>query len=683
MAFSYDQDNPFYISSDYSDWTEPVTFNGSSYTVTKLPIPQNVKLSEDYVVSFDTVEHASWLHYKLQYEKEDGEIQETGDIYAYGGDEHFEEDITPRIYSDYKKWGLTNETIKVRVSAMAFSYDLNNPFYTSSDYSDWTEPVLYGGEIPVRTITLSPEKPIVYIGNSYYLGKTIKPASAHYESIKWVSSVPNVLRVDSYGKITGASEGKADITASIGDVSDTVEATVYDIESNITNAKDEQTVTDKAGDVIDGIVNSESPDLSNTDISASEIQSLKNQIREGLDRGDQFRTDLKNEPRTESDYSQIKAVQEWMSGFKFAAASNITLEMYHRDHGGNHHHIGNLIQLDNQISVSLPFKALPEPEAGFTREFLLLKIHNGIVSSTTEFTFINANQSEYSECVIQESQFSDFILAYRDVEEAKKPESHITISFSRGGTADYETVKDDRGTKVILHAYPLNGYSFNKWEILYGNVEITDNAFYLGDVDVEIMAMFEPMDSLWNITFEVNGKGQLVIEPIKATPGQTVTVLALPDTGYELESLQASYSVGEISISKDEDDNYTFVMPDGNVKVLAVFDLLEKGNDNPPEEKPVQEPNETQFQEPTQDDNQQEAKPEDKEKQEPAKTDNQSAELDNKDNDGLSASTQTENKESSKHVPKTGDNAALGIWSLLVIAGLFGIVVSIIKERSR
>ena len=63
---------------------------------------------------------------------------------------------------------------------------------------------------------------IIELDISYFLGKTVYPEDAYYSSIDWVSSNPDIVSVDSNGKITGVSVGSADITATIGSISQNV-----------------------------------------------------------------------------------------------------------------------------------------------------------------------------------------------------------------------------------------------------------------------------------------------------------------------------------------------------------------------------------------------------------------------------------------------------------------------------
>ena len=491
QAFSYDRTNPGYLSSDYSDWTTPVMFNGSYFTQEKLPIPKNVKITEDYVVTFETVKNSSWYNYRIQLETEDGNKTIGNGESIIARATIAEEDVTNEIFNFYKNCGFTNEIVKVSISVQAFSYERTNPRYISSDYSDWTTPVLYGQGNVVKSIKLAPEKPVIYIGRSYYLGKTITPRSARYGKISWQSSNPSVLTVDSYGRITGIVPGDAEITASISEVKDSVTVKVYEVESNITDAADEKTVTGDTGIIIDSIMNSDLPDLTNTDIDSEELPGLKEQIMAGFHRVDEFRTDLNIEKRGIDYYKGVQDLKQWLDDYSFAYGADVTLEMYHKEPGGAKHHIGNLIQLSNEIHVTLRFPRLREPEKGFRRIFTLLKIHKGNVRKT-EGIEIDESADGTFEYTTLTDQFSDFILLYKDVvDEVTDP--IITVSNDGNGLAYYEILQDEHGTKVILYAIPYDEdvYEFDRWRVISGNVTISENAFYMGKEDIEVKAYFK------------------------------------------------------------------------------------------------------------------------------------------------------------------------------------------------
>lgn len=66
--------------------------------------------------------------------------------------------------------------------------------------------------------------------------------------------------------------------------------------------------------------------------------------------------------------------------------------------------------------------------------------------------------------------------------------------------------------------------------------------------------------------------GTVTVSPSRASSGRTVTIIATPDLGYELESLTVLDSRGnEIALTDKGDGKYTFTMPASRVTVEASF----------------------------------------------------------------------------------------------------------------
>lgn len=72
----------------------------------------------------------------------------------------------------------------------------------------------------------------------------------------------------------------------------------------------------------------------------------------------------------------------------------------------------------------------------------------------------------------------------------------------------------------------------------------------------------------YKITTAATKHGTVTVDPTSAKEGDTVTITAVPDTGYSLKSLTAADSSGENISIKDS----KFQMPDSNVTINAVFE---------------------------------------------------------------------------------------------------------------
>ncbi|MBO4864903.1 MAG: InlB B-repeat-containing protein, partial [Eubacterium sp.] len=69
----------------------------------------------------------------------------------------------------------------------------------------------------------------------------------------------------------------------------------------------------------------------------------------------------------------------------------------------------------------------------------------------------------------------------------------VTVTNDGNGTAEASVEKGTEGTEVTLTATPKSGYQFKEWQVISGGVTINDNKFKIGNANVEIKAVFEPI----------------------------------------------------------------------------------------------------------------------------------------------------------------------------------------------
>ena len=67
----------------------------------------------------------------------------------------------------------------------------------------------------------------------------------------------------------------------------------------------------------------------------------------------------------------------------------------------------------------------------------------------------------------------------------------INVTTDGNGTASASTTYALTGDEITLTATPNDGYQFKEWQVIAGNITITDNKFILGVYDVQIKAIFE------------------------------------------------------------------------------------------------------------------------------------------------------------------------------------------------
>ena len=76
----------------------------------------------------------------------------------------------------------------------------------------------------------------------------------------------------------------------------------------------------------------------------------------------------------------------------------------------------------------------------------------------------------------------------------------------------------------------------------------------------------------YTVTIEDMDNGEVTSSPSRASRGQTVTITATPDAGYELANLTVTDASGNmVTLNRISDTRYTFTMPRGNVTVKAAF----------------------------------------------------------------------------------------------------------------
>lgn len=148
----------------------------------------------------------------------------------------------------------------------------------------------------------------------------------------------------------------------------------------------------------------------------------------------------------------------------------------------------------------------------------------------------------------------------------------VTVSGG-GGTASASSLTASAGDLITLTATPYSGYTFNTWYAYTSNGPITiggTNRFTMPDANVTVIAEFKQSSpSLYSVTVTVNGgHGKASADPSMAASGSEVTLTAVADTGYHLQSWSV-FQDGEttpITVT-----NNKFTMPSGNVSVSCKF----------------------------------------------------------------------------------------------------------------
>lgn len=378
---------------------------------TKLATPTNVTLNESFNASWTTTDSLSniWFFgfdWKFEYNGIVKYVSGTGTSQAkYGTSAN----VRDQLKSAYDKAGYSGETVKIAIRVKSWAdYDTD---YKNGDPSEYSNYIYYNpnGSTVINEVTLSPDAPVIAVGRSIYMGKTISPDSALYSVINWSTTNKNIVSINSVGMITGKSVGKATITAQINNASQTAEVNVYEIKSNIQNSNDSQNVINKANDVIEAVVSD--GDISNTDITNANKAEVLNKIETGATNGDLFNVNLVTTPTTQNRIDELQdEININYSGYSIAGASDINVAISHKDSNGASHHIVNITELENEIGVTIDLSnSIPSLSDTKTREYKLVRKHNNSLENM-EFEINNGIVNTDSD------KFSEFILLYKDTD---------------------------------------------------------------------------------------------------------------------------------------------------------------------------------------------------------------------------------------------------------------------------
>lgn len=402
--------------------------------------PKNVALSEDLIATWDCPE--KWekitgfnIKYNMHLKGETGEYNQLCCVFksSVSSSGKAQVDLSNDIMKRYIDRGYTNEEVEISIAVNMYvlSSDIDDDVtYINSDFSLPSNTIAYIPRKAVENIKLSPGMPIIALDNSYFLGKTVYPEDAYYSSIDWVSSNPDIVSVDSNGKITGVSVGSADITATIGSISQNVTVTVYEIESNIEDENDKDKVTDTAGGIIDDIANNDNPDLSDTDIDKDDLDDVKQDIQDGIENGDSFHTDIKAIQTYfdayKENWGQIQKAARELNA-QFAGAYNIEVEMYHKDKDDVEHHIGNITELDNEISFTFDLPTgMKEMESGGAKKYVLVRVHKNS-DGEMECSPVDFTVNDDGTFTAQSNQYSDFVFLVLEDEHDCNTSGHVEV----------------------------------------------------------------------------------------------------------------------------------------------------------------------------------------------------------------------------------------------------------------
>jgi len=144
----------------------------------------------------------------------------------------------------------------------------------------------------------------------------------------------------------------------------------------------------------------------------------------------------------------------------------------------------------------------------------------------------------------------------------------ITVQNDGDGTASADRDSAELGEKVTLTATPKAGYRFKEWQVVSGDVIISDNIFYMNASPQTVKAIFEPLPAgKYAVNIQTGEGGTAKANVTSAKKGDIVTLTVKEDEGYMFKKW--SIVSGGVTIYGDE-----FTMPDNDVTIKATFELI-------------------------------------------------------------------------------------------------------------
>lgn len=211
---------------------------------------------------------------------------------------------------------------------------------------------------------------------------------------------------------------------------------------------------------------------------------------------------------------------------------------------------------------------------------------------TTEKTTMDMSGTQYR-CVVKNS-INEVTSDAATLTVTAIPTYSITVETDGNGIASASQTSAAEGTLITLTATPNSGYHFDRWEVVSGDITITNNTFIMPAGDVTVKAVFDRDSSggahhpdagstttTSSDRYEIETpsdveNGSVKVSPSKAEKGDTVTVTVTPDDGYALDKLAVYDEDGDkLDLNDKGNGKFTFQMPKGDVSIEVSFAPIE------------------------------------------------------------------------------------------------------------
>lgn len=146
----------------------------------------------------------------------------------------------------------------------------------------------------------------------------------------------------------------------------------------------------------------------------------------------------------------------------------------------------------------------------------------------------------------------------------------ISVNNSTYGTASPDKTEAAEGETVKISAEPEDGYQFDSWQVITGDVGLADaesanTSFTMPASEVEIQAVFSEIPAgSYAVVVKAAQGGSAKASAKSAVAGTEITLTVTPDKGYAFDKWIVSPETVVI-------ENDTFTMPDEAVTITPVF----------------------------------------------------------------------------------------------------------------
>ena len=184
-----------------------------------------------------------------------------------------------------------------------------------------------------------------------------------------------------------------------------------------------------------------------------------------------------------------------------------------------------------------------------------------------------------------------FFLPFAGCDNPVNPPTEFTITQGTpaptNGSFEFSPATAIAGRQITLTATVNSGYEFYRWDITGADVTPVAGSetgvwtFYMPAANITVNVVFRAEDAeVFQINKGTHANGTLTISPEEAAEGETVTLTAMANSGYEFYRWDIT-GADVTPVAGSETGVWTFYMPAANIAVNVVFRVIDdNGNDN-------------------------------------------------------------------------------------------------------